>query len=256
MATLSWSGPYGFDLRDIDLSYLPYGYSYTQTSSYFSVSYDENGYFRDDFRGSGIKYNSEGVPKDGTIKSYSAIFDGVKIGSITGLKISVKSLVKAALTESATDDLRLFKNALSGDDKITGGFYDDVIEGFSGKDTIYGRGGADFLFGGKGADKFVYKSLADSTVDPLGQDVIFDFSRSQKDKIDLKSIDANIYAGGNQKFKFIGLDTFHNRAGELRYEKLAEGGLLVSGDVNGDAQADFAIQVYNTSKLTKDYFVL
>ncbi|MEZ0170881.1 calcium-binding protein [Microvirga sp. TS319] len=255
MATFTWSGSYGFDLRDLDLSGLADAYDYTRTSTVFAARYDAKGSFRDEFRGTGFAYDRDGVPVSGTVKSYAAIASGKKVGFIDGLNISVKSLVAAAMTYSTADDLKIFKSALAGNDRLTGGASGDKLEGFGGNDILYGKAGADKLYGGAGADTFVFKSTGDSTVSASGRDTIFDFTPSQKDRIDLHVIDANKKAAGDQAFSFIGSQSFHKKAGELRYEKYGTG-VLVSGDVNGDGQADFSIYVKGLSTLSKAYFIL
>lgn len=255
MATFAWSGSYGFDLRDLDLSDLFYAYSYTRTSTLFAARYDTNGYFRDEFRGTGFSYDSNGVPVTGTVKSYAAIASAKKIGSIDGINVSVKSLVTAASTYSTADDLKVLKSAFIGNDRLVGGAYGDKLEGFEGNDTLYGKAGADKLYGGSGADTFVFNFTGDSTVSSYGRDTIFDFTPLQKDRIDLHLIDANKKASGNQAFSFIGTLHFHKKAGELRYEKYGTG-ILVSGDVNGDGQADFSIHVKGLSTFSKAYFIL
>ncbi len=255
MATLTWNDSAGFNLADLNLSYLAYGIDYTQASSRFVVKYNYSGSSRDEFRGSGFTYNADGIPTGGTVTSYASYDAGKKVGSLSGTSIAVTSLVKAALTGSVSDDRKVFKSLLAGNDKITGGSGDDKLEGFGGNDVLYGRQGADKLYGGAGADTFTFKSVRDSTVDADGRDTIQDFSASQKDRIDLRSIDANMKAGGNQAFSFIGKNGFHNKAGELRYEKYGSG-VLVSGDVDGDGSADFSIHVKGLSSLSKGYFIL
>ncbi|MET0743207.1 MAG: hypothetical protein ABWY78_07540 [Microvirga sp.] len=143
----------------------------------------------------------------------------------------------------------------AGDDNLNGGAGFDLLRGDAGGDRLYGAAGADRLFGGSGADTFVFKSIAQSTIDATGRDVVSDFSRAQGDRIDLSGIDANVLRKGNQAFSFIGQKAFQDRAGELRYEK--DGAVLVvQGDVNGDGNADFSIAVKGTPFLTKGYFVL
>ena len=160
----------------------------------------------------------------------------------------------AAATTSQADDFRVLRSALSGNDRITGGSGNDRLEGFAGNDILNGRLGADRLFGGSGADKFTFKSVRDSSTD-LGRDTIYDFSVSQKDKIDLSAIDARTDASGNQAFSFIGTAAFSGKAGELRYEK-APSDTYISGDVNGDQVADFTIRLDDRLTVTKSYFML
>jgi Ca2+-binding RTX toxin-like protein len=148
---------------------------------------------------------------------------------------------------------RLYGGA--GNDILKGGAGNDLLKGDAGSDKLFGGAGADRLFGGSGSDTFVFRSIAQSTADPAGRDTILDFSTRQKDKIDLKDIDANTLAAGNQAFKFIGQQDFHKKAGELRYEK-AGGFTYVEGDVNGDGSADFAIALKGALNLSKAYFIL
>lgn len=61
--------------------------------------------------------------------------------------------------------------------------------------------------------------------------------------------------GGNQAFKFIKKQDFHDKKGELRY-KVKKGDAIVQGDVNGDGKADFSIHVDNVSKLKASDFDL
>lgn len=255
VATLAWNGSFGFNLADIDLGNLAYGLDYIRTSSRFVVEYTYTGSTRDEFRGYGFTYDMAGVPNGGVITSYASYDGGRKIGSIEGASVSVASLVSVAATGSSSDDLRLLRSFLAGNDRITGGSYGDKLEGFAGNDVLYGRGGADKLYGGSGADAFTFKSVKDSTVFSGGRDTIQDFSASQRDRIDLRAIDANTKASGNQAFSFIGKNGFHDKAGELRYEKYGSGA-LVSGDVNGDGNADFSIYVKGLASLSKSYFIL
>lgn len=255
MATLTWNGSYGFNLRALDMSNLLYGYSYTRGSNIFSVNYDYSGYTRDEFRGYGFTYGQDGTPTGGTVTSYGAFSYDRKVAFIDGASIAVTKLVGAALTFSTGDDYQVYASALAGNDRLTGGKYGDRLEAFSGNDILIGKLGADKLFGGSGSDTFVFKSVKDSTALSTGRDTIYDFSGTQKDKIDLSAIDARATAAGNQAFTFIGKYAFHQKAGELRYDKLSSG-VLISGDVNGDGKADFAIFLKGVSSLSKGYFIL
>jgi hypothetical protein len=255
MATFTWAGPYGFDLQDLDLSSVYYGYSYTRTSTVFAANYDSRGYYRDEFRGTGFAYDSNGVPVAGLVKSYAAYSAGKKIGAIDGISISVATLAKAASSYSTSDDLKIFTSALTGNDWLTGGSYNDKLQGFGGNDVLYGKLGADRLYGGLGADTFTCKSIKDSTVASSGRDTIYDFSAAQNDRIDLHSIDASTKVSGDQSFLFIGKTVFHHKAGELHYESYGSG-VLVSGDTNGDGQADFSIYLKGVTTLSKGYFIV
>ena len=153
-------------------------------------------------------------------------------------------------------------NGGTGDDAYTGGTRNDVLNGGAGDDSliggkgsdkIYGGAGADTLTGGAGKDQFIFKATADSGIDAA--DTISDFNGKQGDRINLKSIDADTTASGNQTFDFIGSDDFSGKAGELRFEK-SDTGFDISGDTNGDGNADFLIHLTNSASLGESYFVL
>ena len=137
-----------------------------------------------------------------------------------------------------------------GSDKLYGGDGNDNLYGKEGRDVFIGGLGADKLYGGTGSDRFIFVAVKDSINAKSKRDTIFDFSSREKDKIDLKSIDANTKVNGNQAFKFIYSQDFHHKAGELRWEKV-KSGAYVYGDVNGDGKADFSIFLKDATKLMK-----
>lgn len=141
----------------------------------------------------------------------------------------------------------------TGSDLIEGGAGNDLLSGETGNDTVYGGAGVDRLYGGAGADKFVFKFASEST--STARDTIYDFSRSQGDKVDLKAIDASTKAVNDQAFKFIGTDAFHKVAGELRYLK-SNGDTFIYGDVNGDGKADFSVKFDASINFVKGDFIL
>ncbi len=59
----------------------------------------------------------------------------------------------------------------------------------------------------------------------------------------------------DRKFTFIGTGAFTNTAGQLRQSALG-GHALISGDVNGDSTADFAILLKGAHTLSGTNFVL
>ena len=93
----------------------------------------------------------------------------------------------------------------------------------------------------KATTRFVYRPRLPRSAG----DLITDFSDG--DLIDLSAIDAKVKRGGIQQFTFIGSNAFNGRSGELRY---ADG--VLSGDVNGDGQADFQIAIGNSYALDAD----
>jgi Ca2+-binding RTX toxin-like protein len=106
------------------------------------------------------------------------------------------------------------------------------------------------LAGGSGLDRFDFNTLLDS-VKGANRDVISLFSRSDHDRIDLSTIDANRAVAGNQAFHVIGAQPFHDIAGEVRFA----GGIL-QGDVNGDGISDFEIKVPGVNTLVAADLVL
>jgi RTX calcium-binding nonapeptide repeat (4 copies)/Cadherin domain len=143
----------------------------------------------------------------------------------------------------------------AGNDYLVGNAGDDKLYGGAGNDRLYGGNGADDLYGGSGADRFIFKTIKQSGVPPETRDTIFDFSKSQKDRIDVSGIDANVGKSGNQAFSFIGTKDFTGKAGQLRYEK-GKSDTYVYGDVDGDKVADFSIHLDDAVTLTKAYFIL
>lgn len=146
----------------------------------------------------------------------------------------------------------------NGNDKIFGGKSNDKISGGKGKDTIKGGDGDDKIEGGQGRDKlqgddgsdiFIFKS-AEEAGNKDNRDLITDFKRG-KDIVDLSKIDANERKSGDQKFDFIGKDSFSGDKGELRMKN----GVL-SGDIDGDKTADFQIEFDGILNLSKDDLIL
>jgi Ca2+-binding RTX toxin-like protein len=127
-----------------------------------------------------------------------------------------------------------------GADNLNGAGGNDTLYGGNGNDSIIGGKGKDELYGEAGADTFILNAAAGSTVDIANRDTIHDFKRADHDEIDLHLMDANSKKQGNQAFDFIGTQSFHHQAGELRYVQKG-GDTFVYGDVNGDGKADFAL---------------
>ena len=137
-----------------------------------------------------------------------------------------------------------FANVLEGDrtsDRIFGG---------GGADKISGLRGADILDGGAGADRFIYESSADSTANC--RDTIRNVGDGA-DVFNLKLIDADRDAAGNQAFAFISSAGFSDTAGELR---IGGGGRLVLGDTDGDGAADLVIRLAHSITIGADDFIL
>ncbi|WP_027998875.1 M10 family metallopeptidase C-terminal domain-containing protein [Sinorhizobium arboris] len=154
--------------------------------------------------------------------------------------VSIERLYGSAFNDSLRGDNRAnLLNGLAGN---------DTLYGRDGNDTLIGGNGADRLIGGAGADTFVFQTIAHSA--PAARDVIDDFAPGV-DRIDLRSIDANSNASGDQAFLFIGGNAFHGKAGELNFRSG-----VIAGDINGDGLADFQIKVMNLSALSGTDFLL
>jgi Ca2+-binding RTX toxin-like protein len=148
-------------------------------------------------------------------------------------------------------------NTLRGNDGVnglSGGDGNDTLLGGLGNDTLVGGLGRDVMTGGAGADRFDFNSVNESGPAITTRDLIVYFVQGS-DKIDLSTIDANATLVGNQAFAFIGAAVFHGIAGELRQSPFGAT-TLVSGDINGDAVADFQIQLNGAHALTAGNFTL
>ena len=159
-------------------------------------------------------------------------------------------------------------------DTLNGLAGNDRISALGGNDTIIGRLGADRLTGGLGKDLFVFTSILDSAMGQSGlingafnqvqgsglRDVIADFVNGQDD-INLSAIDANTKVAGNQAFAWKGTGNFTGVAGQL-IERLynnagtANDRTIVYGDINGDAKADFQIELTGLKVLSAGDFAL
>ena len=140
-------------------------------------------------------------------------------------------------------------NGEFGNDTLNGGIGADTLNGGIGNDTLSGGLGRDILTGGGGLfarDTFDYNSTDESQPGFFNRDVITDFQGLgffQGDQIDLRDIDANVFAAGNQAFTYIGSAGF-TAAGQLRYS----GGIL-QGSTDFDAAPEFAIQLVGNPAL-------
>ncbi len=142
-----------------------------------------------------------------------------------------------------------------GNDLLTGGNGADTLMGDNGKDTLTGGYGRDVLTGGGGTDTFDFNTVNDSTPDS-NRDHITDFVKGGTDLIDVSGIDAQAGVPGDQAFTFIpGGGAFTHTKGELRSVNSGASSIM-SGDVNGDGQADFKIVVEGVHDLQAGDFIL
>jgi Ca2+-binding RTX toxin-like protein len=148
------------------------------------------------------------------------------------------------------DDFDLLEGG-AGNDELHGGLESDTLYGDAGNDTLFGDEGGDsliggvgkdLLFGGADADYFALINTLESGVGAANRDVVEDFVQGT-DKISLNIVDAITTNGpGDDSFTMIGLLPFSHTAGELRFAYVG-GSTILEGDVNGDAKADFQMEL-------------
>jgi trimeric autotransporter adhesin len=80
-----------------------------------------------------------------------------------------------------SDGATIFTYTIENIENLTGGKGTDHLGGDDNANVIIGGPGNDSIFGGGGADRFVVRSASDNS------DTIFDFSRSQGDKLDFSA---------------------------------------------------------------------
>jgi Ca2+-binding RTX toxin-like protein len=133
------------------------------------------------------------------------------------------------------------------DDRLLGGDGNDFLDGEDGDDVLQGGRGRDKLRGGADDDSFRFVSTKDSPPGSDHRDVIHDFGRGD-DSVDLRRIDADAEARGNQAFTWIGDAPFTGEAGQLRF---TPDNRLLAGDTDGDGAADFEVKVNGPDVLTE-----
>jgi Ca2+-binding RTX toxin-like protein len=180
-------------------------------------------------------------------------------GAVLGANLEALVLQGTALVTGTGNALA---NAILGNaagNVLNGLGGDDALAGAGGADILSGGAGRDTLAGGTGNDLFRILSPGDSPL--AGADRILDFSRGGAagvDRIDLRIIDADAVAAGNQAFAFIGAAAFAGggAAGQLRTVVAAPGLVRVEGDTNGDGAADVAIDVMTAAAAGAGWFLL
>lgn len=168
--------------------------------------------------------------------------DGVANGIIEdpGFAASAERVIRG---EQADDELigNVLANTLigrQGNDVLIGDLGNDRIRGGVGNDLLLGGRGSDTLKGGPGNDRYVFEQASDSA--PGLRDRVY---FGQGDRFDLRAIDANL--DGQQTFQFINNASFTGIAGELRASRS-----VLQADLNGDAVADFSVQLHSGIRLS------
>ena len=178
----------------------------------------------------------------GTIRNDDAVQPAEIVGTSAG---------DALVGTDGNDTIR----GLRGNDDLQGRGGDDVVFGGDGDDVLFGELGADRLTGGGGADRLVLRATDEAPATGPVYEEILAFSRKQVDKIDLGTIDANEDVAGNQAFRFVGRADLSG-PGQLRIQD-HEGDFLVTGNVDADPGADFALIVRTplTSLVAGDFLL-
>jgi hypothetical protein len=141
------------------------------------------------------------------------------------------------------------------DDAIRSTAASEALTGTADANVFLLGGGLDSVSGLGGLDSFRFQQ---SAIGPAAGNAatLEDFNRAFGEKIDLSAIDAIAGTGTNDAFTFIGTTAFNGTAGQLRWEDLGGGTLLVQGNVNADTTADLTITVKAMGPIDSNWFVL
>jgi Ca2+-binding RTX toxin-like protein len=175
--------------------------------------------------GSGHDYMSGGTGNDELIGG-----EGNDTAFFSGANFVIADLASG----TAGGSLTVGNDRLTGTENLEGTINNDRLAGDGKANRLDGSYGADELLGRGGADRFVYNFTDDCL--PTAVDRILDFSRSQKDKIDLSGVDANVQASGDQAFKFVGQGPFTG-VGQIRFFQ-ENGDTVVEANMDTTGAAD------------------
>ena len=173
--------------------------------------------------------------RDRVIEKANSGTDTIRSSVNETLSTNVENL---ALT--GTGNLKGYGN--SSNNRLTGNSGNNVLEGKAGRDILTGKGGG---------DKFRYRSTSASGITKSTRDIITDFESTESDLIDLSKIDAYTAKRGNQKFIYIGSDSFSGTQGEVRF---ASG--ILSMNTGTDTRADMQIKLNGVSEFSSDFLIL
>ncbi len=172
---------------------------------------------------------------DAVIEQVSEGIDTVESAATYTLSPNVENLV---LTGSAAV-------------KAIGNEGNNMIMGNAAANTLVGKAGSDTLSGGLGADRFMYSGVLDTGVGASTRDVIQDFSSVDGDKIDLKSLDANLTLTGIQRWTFV--TNFNSVSGQVSFNSSSH---LLALDRNGDNIPELQIELLGVMSLTSSDLIL
>lgn len=213
--------------------------------------------------GAGADWLEGGAGQDSTYYSQAGPTNSVGMGLLVDLVLqafntgdaagdrfsSVENVVASAYHDDLRgDEAANVLHARQGNDVLCGRVGNDQLYGADGNDYLVGGAGADWLDGGAGRDTFTFHFM-DETL-PGARDTICDFV-SGVDLIDLSFIDANAALTGNQSFLYVGVNPFTGLPGQLNFQNST-----LSADINGDAVADFQINIPGVPLLSAADFFL
>jgi len=177
---------------------------------------------------------------------YDRVYTSGSLSIEAGSEVEEVRITDAAGTATATLWGNEFGQLLvgnAGKNFLRGDGGSDYLDAGDGDDEIDGGAGNDTLLGGAGRDIFELRDLG-------GTDHILDFV-SGVDRIDLSNLDAVSRTAGNDEFTWIGSNEFSNVAGQLR-AYMADGVQYLAGDVDGNGNADFLIDLGSSHLVAAD----
>jgi hypothetical protein len=199
----------------------------------------------------------------GILPSGELLFpNGVTTRTIT---IDIAADRRAELNESFTVNLFNGGNAtvvvptahgiITDDDTIIGTTGNDTLAGTEGPDLFLIGQGHDSITGGDGRDQFRFlpTALGPHTTNSVA---FTDFDPEAGERLDLSRIDAIAGTLANDAFTSIGTAPFSGTPGELRWQNLGGGLLLVQGNVNADPAADLTITLALAGPVRSSWFAL
>lgn len=187
----------------------------------------------------------------GGISTYNGYVDIADYSAATAAVTANLSTGVATSKSTGTDTLISIEG-------IVGSAFADTLTGKNSQsDYLQGGAGADILDGAIDgySDYFVYTALTDSSGSSYDTIKNFVSAGYYTDKIDLRSIDANINDSYDNHFSWIGTAGFSGTAGELGYTQTTSD-TFVNADVNGDQVTDITIKITGIHDLTQSNFIL
>jgi Ca2+-binding RTX toxin-like protein len=146
-------------------------------------------------------------------------------------------------------------DTLSGIESLRGSSFNDTLIGNEQVNRLEGGPGADVLAGGADADTFVWRNITDTGTVFGSADLVTDFNPAQGDRLDLSGIDANVFAGGNQTFSFIGQDGFSGTPGEINFVHVGND-TIIQMQTGVDADVEGVIRIAGIVTPQVSWFVL